>query len=346
MSWVSENKFLTGFGAVMLVGVGTLGTLTYLAKDKYDGDSGATAAFDAASAKLKKLQETKPSLTQAHLDELVAQRQEMTKKIAAFQTELKSRVLPLANVEIEPAQFQDKLKETVAQITAKATAANVERPKDFYLGFAEYQSKPPDKKAAPALARELRAIELVMGALIKTGGLELEEFRRDPLPEEGGGRTTEPGGGKRRSATDRSDHAAIERNGLTLKFTSGDDALRKVLTELANHKEQLFIIRNVTVQNKVTESPPRLGGAPAAPAPEAPATPAPATPANPATPASPAAPAIPPPAAPAPAANEGPLAYVFGTEKITSVIELEVLNIEEPKPNSEKPEKGAKKKDK
>ena len=341
MSWVSENKFLTGFGAVMLVGVGTFGYLIYAGMDKYET---ATGAFDAASANLKKLQETKPSLTDPHIKELLAQKQEMTDKIGAFQKELKSRVLPIEPIKKEA--FQDKLKDTVAQVSAKAAAVNVERPKDFYLGFGEYQSKPPDDKAAPALARELRAIELVMGALIKTGGLELEEFRRDPLPEEGGGRTTEPGGGKRRSATDRSDHAAIERNGLTLKFTSGDDALRKVLTELANHKEQLFIIRNVTVQNKVTESPPRLGGAPAAPAPEAPATPAPATPANPATPASPAAPAIPPPAAPAPAANEGPLAYVFGTEKITSVIELEVLNIEEPKPNSEKPEKGAKKKDK
>ena len=259
----------------------------------------------------------------------------MTDKIGAFQNELKSRVLPVEPIKKEA--FQDKLKDTVAQVSAKAAAANVERPKDFYLGFAEYQSKPPDDKAAPALARELRAIEMVMGALIKTGGLELEEFHREPLREEAGG-------GKRRSAADRSDHAAIERNGLTLKFTSNDDALRKVLTELANHKEQLFIIRNVTVQNKMMESPPRLAGAPAAPAPEAAATPA--TPANPATPASPAAPAIPPPAAPAPAANEGPLAYVFGTEKITSIVELEILNIEEPKSNSEKPEKGAKKKDK
>ena len=333
MSWVSENKFLTGFGAVMLVGVGTFGYLIYAGMDKYET---ATGAFDAASANLKKLQETKPSLTDPHLKELLAQKQEMTDKIGAFQTELKSRVLPVEPIKKEA--FQDKLKDTVAQVSAKAAAANVERPKDFYLGFAEYQSKPPDDKAAPALARELRAIELVMGALIKTGGLELEEFRRDPLREEGGVKTTESGGGKRRSASERSDHAAIERNGLSIKFTSGDDALRKVLTELANHKEQLFIIRNVTVQNKVTESPPRLAGAPVQEAPAAPTTPA--------APASPAAPATPPPAAAAPAANEGPLAYVFGTEKITSVIELEVLNIVEPTLDSEKPEKGAKKKNK
>jgi hypothetical protein len=49
---------------------------------------------------------------------------------------------------------------------------------------------------------------------------------------------------------------------------------------------------------------------------------------------------------PGPAGHEGALAYVFGTEKIMTTLELEVLNIEEPKAKSDKPEKGAKKKEK
>ena len=341
MSWVSENKFLTGFGAVMLAGLGTLGYLTYAAMDKYEA---AMGTFGSANSQLKTLQETKPSLTNAHLKELLAQKLEMTGKIAAFQNHLKSRVLPIEPIKKEA--FQDKLKETVAQIAAKAAAANVERPKDFYLGFGEYQSKPPDDKAAPALARELHAIELVMNVLIKTGSIELEEFHRDPLPEEGMVKRDEgaTGSGRRRGTADGGDHGLIERNGLKLKFTSSDDALRKILTELANHKQQLFIVRSLVVQNKQPESPPRLAAAaPAvpAPSPEAPA----ATPIAPAAPAAPA-PATPPPGAPAPVANEGPLAYVFGMEKITSTIELEVLNIGEPNSKSEKPEKGGKKKDK
>ncbi len=328
MSWVSENKFLTGFGAAMLVGVGTFGWLIYAGMDKYDTAAGE---FDAASGNLKKLQETKPSLTDPHLKELLAEKQEMTQKIGDFQKELKSRVLPVTP--ITPVAFQDKLKETVAQVSAKAAAANVERPKDFYMGFGEYQSKPPDDKAAPALARELRAIELIMGALIRTTGIELEEFHRDPLPEEGGT--------KRKNTADRGDHATIERNVLTLKMTSSDEALRKVLIELANHKEQLFIIRNVSVQNKQQESPPRLADAPSVLPVEVASAPANGVaPANPAP--APAAPAV----APAAVVNEGPLAYVFGTEKITSTVELEVLNIREPAETSGKPEKGGKKKEK
>ena len=330
MSWVSENKFLTGFGAVMLAGVGTLGYLAYAAMDKSDT---ATSGYESAVAQLKDLNESKPGLKQANLDKLIAQKTELADKIAAFQKELKNRVLPTEA--ISKVAFQDKLKETVAQVFAKAAAANVEKPKDkdFYLGFEKYQSQPPDDKATAALARELRAIELVMNVLIKTSNIDLEEFHRDLLPEEGGA-----AGGKRRG----SGGGVIERATLKLKLTSKDDALRSVLTELANHKQQLFVIRNVAIQNKVMESPPRAVALVPAPDAPAPGTPSPAVP-----PLGTPTPAVPAPAAQgAPATPEVGLSYVFGAEKITATIELEILNIEEPKAGSEKPDKGGKKKDK
>ena len=303
MSWVSENKFLTGFGAVMLVGVGTLGYLTYAGMDKYDA---SVADYDKAAAQLRRLQETKPGLKDSNLKELLAQKQKLSEKIGTFQEELKTRVLPLAPITKQA--FQDKLKETVGQIVAKAIAANVDRPKDFYLGFGEYQSRPPDDNATPALARELRALEMVMTILIKAGSLELEEFNREPLSEEGAGAA-----GKRRGGN-TSDRGLIQRNGLRIKFTSTDKELRTVLTEIANHKQQLFVIRNVSVQNKIAEPPPRLAAA----APDAP-IPAQGTPEV----KAPTAPIALPPG------DESALAYVFGTEKITSVIDLEILNIKD-----------------
>lgn len=342
MSWVSENKFLTGFGAVMLAGVGTLGYFAYSAMDKYDG---SFSDFEKANSQLKRLQEAKPAVTPANLKELTAQKDELTGKISAFQEALKARVLPTEP--ISKAEFQEKLKQAVAQINAKAAAASVVPPANFYLGFERYQSAPPDDKAAPALARQLRAIELLMNVLIKARSLDLEEFHREPLPEEGPGG---PDKGGRKNRVARTDGGPIERHDIRIKFTSTDKELRDVLTGLANHKDQLFVIRQVSVLNKVTESPPRIGGPPSAPAPAADGgTPAPSTPPSP-EPGGAAAPAVPPaaaiPAAPAiPAANEGPLAYIFGTEKITSIIELEVLNVVEPKASAEKPEKGAKKKE-
>ena len=279
----------------------------------------------------------------ANLGKLIAQKEDLDKKIAAFQKELKDRVLPTeATTKVD---FQNKLKEAVAQVSAKAAAANVYTPKDFYLGFEKYQSQPPGDNATAALARELRALELVMVVLIKTSNIEVEEFHRDLLPEEGSA-----GGGKRRGASD----SMMERATLKLKLTSKDDALRSVLTELANHKQQLFIIRNVAIQNKVMDSPARAiaPGPPGVPGPapdaSAPGTPPPAVPPTGAPiPAGTPPPAAPDPAAPGPpGAPEVGLAYVFGAEKITANIELEILNIEEPKAGSEKPDKGGKKKDK
>lgn len=352
MSWASENKFLAGFGAVMVAGVGVLGYLTWSAMGKYDE---ATVNFDSAVQGLKTLQDTKPALTDKQLKELLAQKQSLTEKIGDLQKELRTRVLPIEPIKKEA--FQDKLKETVAQIAAKSAEVKIERPKDFYMGFGEYQSKPPDDKAAPALARQLRAIELAMGVLIKTGNLDLDELHRDPLPEEGKVKPgdAQPDTGDKKPPGGGSERGAIERNGIRLKITSTDEALRKILTEFANHKEQLFVIRKVSVQNKQTESPPRLIAAP--PPPAAAAVPdASAPPAPPALPAPPAPGAATPPPAPAPAPGldpaalapkaEGSLAYVFGTEKIVSTIELELLNIEEPKAHSEKPDKGGKKKEK
>lgn len=324
MNWFSENKFLAGFGAAMLVGLGTLGYLTYSAMGKYDT---AVGEFDTAASQLRSLQETKPALTDANLNELNAQKKELGDKIAAFQKELKARVLPVEPITKEG--FQDLLKETVKRVTEKAQDAKVERQKDFYGGFPEYQAKPPEGRAAPALARQLRALELVMNVLNEAGNLEINEFQRGPLPEESGKpkvANVQPGSGKQKGSRGKSPSEVIERAGLRIKFTSTDSTQQKVIAGLANHKDQLFVIRKIAVQNQVLESPPRLLGDAAAPVvPPAPSTPDPSVAPAPGAPQDPPADAV----APAPPASTG-YTYVFGKEKIVTTIDLELLNIVDP----------------
>jgi len=321
MNWFSENKFLTGFGAVMLAGLGTLGYFTFSAMDNYET---AVSEFDAAANNLKTLQSSKQALTDANLKDLIGQKQELHTKIASFQKELKGRVLgeePVSMIE-----FQNRLKEAVATFNTKAAAAKVVPPKDFYMGFGEYQAKPPEAKAAPALARQLRAIVLVMNALIDAKDVELGELHRDTLPEETGkakpASPPPPPGGKP-SPNNKPDRKLVEKTGLRIKITSSDLTLQKIIAGLANHKEQLFIIRKISVHNTQPESPPRL--AVGSIAPSSPASPDGASP-SPSTPDAGAAPG----GGNATAPSGGSLTYVFGKEKITSVIDLEVLNIAEP----------------
>ena len=339
MSWATENKFLTGFGVVMLAGLGTLGYLAFSAMGKYDE---ALGALDGASAQLNQLQQTKPALTDANFKEMKSQQAEIGDKIASFQAELRARVLKATPM--KSAEFQDALKASVAKVTAAATEAKVGRPKEFYLGFDDYRAKPPDEKAAPLLGRQLRAMELIMDVIVKagrSGEFELEELKREPLPEEGGKAKTPtppptPPGPGRKNAAPEPVVPLVEKARVQLKFKTTDSGLRDVIGGLTNHKDQLFVVRNIAIANTQQDSPPRVAGpggsvAPDA-APAAAATPDPNAPgaaavapvdptAAPQPPADPAA-----PAATAPAA----LQYVFGTEKIVCTLDVDILNIAEP----------------
>jgi hypothetical protein len=324
MNWLAENKFLAGFGAAMLVGVGALGYLTYSAMDQYDT---ATSEFSAKAGVLKSLVEDIPALTEANLKTLLEQKKVLSEKITAFRGELKKRVLPLEP--IVPTVFQNELKDAVGDLAKRAAAAKVQIPKDIYLGFAAYQNAPPDAKAAPALARELKAIRLVMNILIDVGGLSLDELKREPLPEEGGkakptkSAAPQPGPGKKKGSASNVPLTLVERSYLQLKITATDSVLQKVISGLANHKEQLFVIRKITVLNKQAESPARLAGGTDIPAVSPPAAPDAAAPADPAAP--------PASAAPPPAPTLSALSYVFGIEEISATIVLEILNIADPK---------------
>lgn len=347
MSWVSENKFLTGFGGVILVSIGALGYLTWSAMGKYET---AVGEFDSAVTALRNTESSKPSPSDANFKELAAQKQEIGDKIDALHKDLKSRVLVTQPLTKE--QFQDKLKDAVAGISAKAIERNVtlgEKQDKFYMGYAKYQSAPPDDSAAPALGRQLRAIELIMGVLINDcgGGIELKELKREELPEERGTKRAKPSnqgsknkkGGKDADADSSGQHL-VEKSTVSVKFLGQDKALRQFLNAIASHPQQFFIIRSVNVQNERTESPPKLSAATAPPTPtpaEDAAKPAEATPApGAATPA----PTAPLPADAAPAAPQGSLQYAFGTEKVEATVDIEILDFAEPEARLEKASKG------
>ena len=349
MSWVSQNKFLTGFGGVVLVGAGVLGYLTWSAMGKYET---AVGQFDSAVSALKSTEGSKPSPNEANLKELVAQEQEVSDKADALQKDLKSHVLETKPLTKE--KFQDDLKDTVGRVSAKALERNVvlgDKQEKFYMGYAKYQSAPPDDAAAPALGRQLRAIELIMGALINDsgGGIELKELKREELPEERGvtrAKSSDQSGKKKEkagkdSAGDGSGHRLVEKSAVTVKFLGPDKALRQVMNAIAAHKQQFFIIRSVSVQNEKMESPQKLSSAsplnPPTPV-EDPTKPPEAAPAPGTPPTAAVAPAAPAPQA-APAAPQGSLQYAFGTEKVEASLEIEILDFAEPQARQEKPSK-------
>jgi hypothetical protein len=363
MSWASENKFLTGFGVVLLAGVGTLGYLTYSSMGNHEA---AYGEFETSATELRRLQEVKPYPDDANLKELQAQKQDLGEKLAALQTALRSRTLKVEPTTKE--KFQDTLKGTVAKIAAKAAEAKVTFPEGFYMDCAKYQATPPDEAAAPALGRQLRAMDLVVQILLAAGKIEVKDLKRDLLPEERGvakPAAPKPAGGRPRPGQgadkDKPEKKLIDKTGFKITFTAPDKTFRQVLNNIVGHKEQLFVVRRLELKNTSPEPPPKIAaavfapdtpGAPAAPgAPGAPgasavpgADPAAAT----SAPGAPPAPAPAPPGAPAapvaPAVKpQGTLEYKFGTEKVEATLEIEILDFAEPEAL---PEKGGNRRDK
>jgi hypothetical protein len=243
MNW-GQNKFIIGFGAVMLVGCGTLGALLWQAGSQF---SDLTDDYHNQVAQLQGLQNQPLYPEQGNLEKLEVQKVAAMKDATAFQAQVTPMAFPLET--ISPEQFQDKLRATVSSVTAKAVSAGVKVPDKFYLGFDDYQGKPPTVAAAPALNRELRAIELAANTLIESKVIALTGIKRDPLPEES---KSKPG---------PKPSSLVAKFPFEIQFSSEQVPFRKALNALASNRNQLLVVRPLIIKNSVDKPISKAGNA-------------------------------------------------------------------------------------
>ena len=300
MNWIKENKFLTGFFAAMLVGLGGLGYFLFSAMGSFDE---ATTRYNGLASDLTRLQNLPVSPSQKNLAALGAQKDEAVKAIAAFQSSLAAKAFPLEPM--TPEQFQDKLKATKNAVVDKAQGSP-KLPDKFFLGFDVYETRPPEREAAAPLGRELKAIEWLFMQLIESKVTEVKSIKRDQLPEESG---------KARSGDkgDKKGKALVSSHTVDLVVQCQQSALATFLNSLISPKApQFYIARTVAVKNQNEKGPPRVVNAPPPPPPPSP------TPNTPPTPTPPAPPA-------------GPIAgYIVGEEQIEVTMQIEIVDFAEP----------------
>jgi hypothetical protein len=197
---------------------------------------------------------------------------------------------------ISPVQFQDRLREAVTRVTAKVPAGT-KMPNPFYLGFEKYQTQPPTPEAAPALARQLKALEFAATKILEVGVTDFTKFDRKPLPEE------EDKGKKGKSDEPPAKGPKVEKTSKTvmyhpvhIEFTTDQSRFQNILNDLVTAKEQFFVPRLVSVKNDGAEVIPQRIGAAAGADPNAPKT---------------------------------ELKYIFGSEKVVVTVDLEVVEFAE-----------------
>jgi hypothetical protein len=219
-------------------------------------------------------------------------------------------------------QFQDTLRDTVQRVSAKAAANGMKLPEKFYMGFDQYQGEPPRREAAPALGRELKAIESIVVRLAESHVNSLTKLERIPLPEEtakqkaGDGAKDLKGGRGAKDGRQLASKAPFE-----VSFVSTQNAFRTAFNNIVSSKEQFFIPRLVEIRNEKDKGPLKSDSS-----------------SNPLPPAASAPPgSLPEPASNAPTgsqpathadagASQPELRYLVGEEKIEVTLWLELVN--------------------
>lgn len=340
MSWVQENKFLAGLAGVTVVGAGVLG---YLVLQASSNNAQARATYEEKSAELNRLQTLTPFPSSENVKKLDEQRAKHAEAIKQLQQNLSKIELPLED--ISQLQFQDRLRATVDALNQSASQNGVKRAEGFNLGFDRYLSEPPRPEASAPLARQLKAIEILVQGLIANRVAELRELKREELPAEKGTPAAEPAAkGGKPSAGDKGGDTLVTGSTVEIAFLADQGSFKQILNGIISNKEQFYIPRLVTVVNEKQEPPSRtVAAAPAfAPAafpdPAAEAAPGVDPAAQPQPGVDPAAPAVDPSAAPAqpgafpepPLPGAGMKTIIVGDERIEVKMRIEIVDFAEP----------------
>jgi hypothetical protein len=316
MNWVRENKFLTGFIAVMVIGAGALGYLLYTAWGTY---SDTSDQYNSQAAELNRLQGLTPYPDPANLSKYKAERDDLIDATHTLATSLAQMELPVEP--LTPSEFQDRLRTTLIDLTAQAGKVGVKLPDHFAMDFDVYQSQQPLPAAAAPLGRQLAALQIAMNILVNEHIDSLTLLKRTPVAQEGGASAKKPGfgfgnggGGNNRSKGG----PLVEKNSFEIDFVSTQASLQRVLNDFASSDKQFFITRTLVVANS---NPKPISKA------DAEATPPPAAP--------PAAPAAGQPAISGSDTNTDTssatyLKFIVGTEKVNVAMRVEMVTFNPP----------------
>lgn len=253
MKWFEENRFLGTFLAAF--GAGTLAVLIFLwfAKSSFDG---AKTQFDEQATEMAALQRHNPFPTEANLRKMKTQAGEYATALTALKEELKTRVLPVP-AEMKPNEFQARLRQAMTSVAEKARANKVKLPDNFFLGFEEFGAALPDTEAAPLLGQQLAQVELLMNILIDARVQAVTSLKRVPPTAASPSASATPAARKPTPAV--SSTPLIERASIDLAFTGAPGATRRVLNQISNVNQQLYVIRTLHVLNEKETGPPREG---------------------------------------------------------------------------------------
>ncbi len=256
--WIKNNKF----EALLLLVVVLAGLGAYVfGSGKGRAYTEAKASFDEHAASVTRLKGKKPYPNPekaAEYEEQVNAEEEVVKKLE----EKMGSFRPESFEQIPPARFIENLNAARAEVARALEARSVEYPEDkFYLGFESYTGTPPGEAATAYLNYQLTALKSLFETVAAARPSALVNVHRPKLPVEEGNlmdAAEEPakGRGGRTVRKPKAATAPYYRLPVEVTFRSTEPAARKILSDLASHKEHYFVVRSIRIQNEERDNAP------------------------------------------------------------------------------------------
>ena len=284
MDWIRQNRFLSGYLAVVIVGVLGLGFWVFKGWGAFKE---AREKWETDNNRLTSLERKQLYPNNENLEEKKRQVQSFAKAVGELQDTLTSGQRELKPT-LNEQQFREILNGSKEAVAAVAAQSKLKIPEDFFLGFEAYtQGKAINPLAIPLLEWKVDAIKQFVALAAESGVAELisverVEFAKEDrgwAPEEEGGSKPKSsktsGKGSRQAKAPSGDNplATADKVMETYRFTArvrgSYPSIQALLNAVSNDETFFFWIRDLRIENNVKTSPRRADIPPPAPVPDA-----------------------------------------------------------------------------
>lgn len=266
MDSLKQNKFLSTYLAVVVLGVLGLGFLLY---SSLKANKAAAEAYQNERNAVTALQQKPLFPSQENLKKRQEQVQAFASSVNELQLALRADQ-PALDTEASSDKFQSTLTETLTALKnqAELTKLNSRAGAEFDLGFGKYLANLPPRQAVPDLLFQLGALDALVRTMltdrvasiddILRSELDVESARPEAAPDAkapaGRAAAKKPSTGP---APALAEDLVLKRYPMQVRFTGSPRSVQDVLNHLAASKDYFYAIRSLRVENERKAGPPK-----------------------------------------------------------------------------------------
>lgn len=245
MDWIRENKPLAAILGVIVVGSVGLGYLLFDAWGAYTQTKDNYLAMGGQLVALK-------SAPLAPTDENVKAKRALVDEYAAKVNQLGAALL-IMQPQVQPMkdiEFQDKLKNKIAETRKAAGQVKMALPADFAFGFEEYTSAlPKTAAAATELSGYLDALEELVKLFMACRVESVDLFERAKLKVETDTAAAQP--------TAAQSAEILAKHQISVILTLDQGPLQLLISRLSNPSEMKYFmnVRLLRIENEKLDGP-------------------------------------------------------------------------------------------